>query len=313
MMRLTMRYGFPTYVEDGDADRQPKNETLAEHKLHCEAKPDNCPFEKRAAKKAEEEDEVDKMDDVDDCENSWDPSLPFYIPRELEEISYEQLCDWVDKCKSVFKNKEFKANQFKHEMEIRNNNAKDAKHWIAERNDYRDRWLSYALEERKNHEDVLKDEGDDANKLRIREIRNDRFENYLYPTLEELRDFAPKDLLKKTFCDNYWGKPGGNAKKLRIKLVDTLKLICPDAENIVKDVFVTKDGKGMAMQVIAPFTADMYHTESDYHKALVRFAKANGMFIFDYQGKPGDRLISYNLRKTVNSDATLIPSFCGAR
>ena len=41
MMRLTMRYGFPTYVEDSDADRQPKNETLAEHKLHCKAKPDN--------------------------------------------------------------------------------------------------------------------------------------------------------------------------------------------------------------------------------------------------------------------------------
>ena len=58
MMRLTMRYGFPTYVEDSDADRQPKNETLAEHKLHCKAKPDNCPFEKRAAKKAEEEDEA---------------------------------------------------------------------------------------------------------------------------------------------------------------------------------------------------------------------------------------------------------------
>ena len=60
MMRLTMRYGFPTYVEDSDADKHPKNETLAEHKLHCKAKPGNCPFEKRAAKKAEEEDEVEE-------------------------------------------------------------------------------------------------------------------------------------------------------------------------------------------------------------------------------------------------------------
>ena len=43
---------------DADADKHPKNETLAEHKLHCEAKPDNCPFEKRAAKEAEHEDSI---------------------------------------------------------------------------------------------------------------------------------------------------------------------------------------------------------------------------------------------------------------
>ena len=57
MMHLTMRYGFPTYVEDGEDG--PKNETLAEHKLHCKAKPNNCPFERKAANKAEKEDEVE--------------------------------------------------------------------------------------------------------------------------------------------------------------------------------------------------------------------------------------------------------------
>ena len=43
---------------DADADKQPKNETLAEHKLHCKAKPDNCPFEKKAVKEAEREDSI---------------------------------------------------------------------------------------------------------------------------------------------------------------------------------------------------------------------------------------------------------------
>ena len=43
---------------DADADKQPKKETLAEHKLHCRAKPDNCPFEKKAVKEAEREDSI---------------------------------------------------------------------------------------------------------------------------------------------------------------------------------------------------------------------------------------------------------------
>ena len=43
---------------DADADKQPKNETLAEHMEHCEAKPDNCPFEKKAVKEAEREDSI---------------------------------------------------------------------------------------------------------------------------------------------------------------------------------------------------------------------------------------------------------------
>ena len=80
MMHLTMRYGFPTYVEDADADRHPKNETLAEHKLHCKAKPDNCPFEKRAAKKAEEEDEAGDPKPDEILTNSFYPDNSSVLP-----------------------------------------------------------------------------------------------------------------------------------------------------------------------------------------------------------------------------------------
>jgi hypothetical protein len=80
MIHLTMRYGFPTYVEDGDSDKHPKNETLAEHKLHCKAKPDNCPFEKRAAKKAEEEDEVDDLNADEILTNNFYPDNSSVLP-----------------------------------------------------------------------------------------------------------------------------------------------------------------------------------------------------------------------------------------
>jgi len=41
-----------------DADRRPLHETLAEHREHCRAQPGNCPFEKAAARSAENEDTV---------------------------------------------------------------------------------------------------------------------------------------------------------------------------------------------------------------------------------------------------------------
>lgn len=37
------------YLNDVQDERCPKNETIAEHRTHCEAKPGNCPFEKESA------------------------------------------------------------------------------------------------------------------------------------------------------------------------------------------------------------------------------------------------------------------------
>ena len=52
------KYGFLGYSQDEDEIKGPKNETLAEHLEHCEAKEGNCPFEKGAAKAAAKEDVV---------------------------------------------------------------------------------------------------------------------------------------------------------------------------------------------------------------------------------------------------------------
>ena len=52
------KYGFLSYSTD--SEEGPKNETLAEHREHCRAQPGNCPFEKAAARSAENEDTVQK-------------------------------------------------------------------------------------------------------------------------------------------------------------------------------------------------------------------------------------------------------------
>ena len=52
------KFGILGYSEDEEAPKGPKNESLAEHLEHCEAKKGNCPFEKNAAKEAAKEDAV---------------------------------------------------------------------------------------------------------------------------------------------------------------------------------------------------------------------------------------------------------------
>ena len=52
------KFGILGYSEDEEAPKGPKNESLAEHLEHCEAKKGNCPFEKNAAKEAAKEDSV---------------------------------------------------------------------------------------------------------------------------------------------------------------------------------------------------------------------------------------------------------------
>ena len=85
MHPIVNKYGIFTYAADASdadsTDKKPKNETLAEHMEHCEAKPGNCPFEKKAASSAENEDVVEAAAAPVSPAASAEPSAPD-VPAE---------------------------------------------------------------------------------------------------------------------------------------------------------------------------------------------------------------------------------------